>query len=132
MSKPLVTFSIVGTIPSKKNNKRICRNRNTGQHFIASSKEHEQWHKDHLWALQQHIKRKNIPWPLSITYTFAIPNKRKFDLSNKIETINDLLVDAMIITDDNWDVIREMYIVAVLDKGNKELEVEVEIRNFEQ
>lgn len=129
MSKPLVTFRITWTIPSKKNSKQIFRNRN-GVAFIASSQAHKDWHKEHIWALQKEVKVRGLKWPLSISYTFSIPNKRKFDLSNKIETINDLLVDAMIIDDDNWDVIREIYIVAKLDGGNKELEVRVVINNL--
>ena len=34
--------------------------------------------------------------------------KRKFDLSNKVESVNDLLVDCGVIHDDNYTVIQKL------------------------
>ena len=39
-----------------------------------------------------------------------MPDARKTDLSNKVESINDLLVKYGLFVDDNREIIKEMYI----------------------
>jgi hypothetical protein len=59
----------------------------------------------------------NKEWKYIFTYFFFIPLnkdwsewKRWFDYSNKIESINDLLVDLWIIEDDSYKYITEIHI----------------------
>ena len=50
---------------------------------------------------------------------FSPPDARKADLSNKAESIMDLLVDAGIIKDDNWFEIPDLHLVrADIDREN--------------
>ncbi len=59
------------------------------------------WHEEKCWELKfQRIGSiENIK---SIEIVIYAPDKRKSDLTNKAESIMDLLVDNKIIEDDNW------------------------------
>ena len=69
--------------------------------ILLPSKEYKAWHEAQMWLL----KGKTPPKPLDnvkIDITLIAPDKRATDLSNKAESIMDLLVDANYLTDDNW------------------------------
>ena len=103
------------TIPSKKNSKQVfCR---WWRPTVIPSKQYKEWHE----IMSKELKWIKIPkwkeWPFVFTYNFYIPynkdwsiSKKAFDYSNKIESINDLLVDLNIIEDDNYVVISEIHI----------------------
>ncbi len=97
---------LTGRIPSKKNSKTIvCMGRVPR---LLPSANHQKWHKE--TSLQ--LKGKNkIPPNSKITFTLYAPDLRKGDLSNKWESIADLLVDNGIIEDDNWFVLGDVRMV---------------------
>jgi Holliday junction resolvase RusA-like endonuclease len=93
---------INGPVPSKKNSKiMVCRGRVP---ILLPSTKYTTWHKDALLQLSgvKPIKSKKI------TLTFIAGDNRKFDLSNKCESIMDLLVDAGLIEDDNYSIVEEL------------------------
>lgn len=48
-----------------------------------------------------------------------MPDKRKADLSNKVESIMDLLVDNGIIEDDSWQYVPRLFMEFIeVDKKN--------------
>lgn len=97
---------IPGRIPSKKNSKRITKNRR-----IISSKQYLDWEKEKL-VLIKNIPP--IPWEsVSITIYLYFPDKRRTDSQNKCESLFDLLTLAKIIPDDDWTVLREIKMVAM-------------------
>lgn len=59
------------------------------------------WHKDATKQLDQE-KIKPFDHPVTIDYYFYMPDLRVKDISNAIESINDLLVDYGVIPDDSW------------------------------
>jgi hypothetical protein len=86
-----------GRIPSKKNSKIVTRGG-----VIVPSKAYRKWHHAELETLRN---AGYVPAPFSIDHRFWIGGKTipaDFDLSNAIESIHDLLVDAKIIEDDQW------------------------------
>lgn len=99
--------------PSKKNSKVVfCRGKFP---TVLPSKAYSKWHKETASYLGGEKPIKG--WNLSFDYNFKIPyNKdwsisgRPFDFSNKIESINDFLVDSWIIEDDNYLIISEIKI----------------------
>jgi Holliday junction resolvase RusA-like endonuclease len=95
-----------GIPPSKKNNKQFWRNKSTGKMFIASSDKYQAWEKEMMYLLMK--DRKGIDTPCKIVVKFEIKTERKFDLSNKFESIADALVKAGVIKDDNWSVLSEV------------------------
>ncbi len=74
--------------------------------MIFSSKDYVQWHKDALRTLK--TPSKCLESVRAVHLSFWGENKRKFDLSNKAESIMDLLVDAKYLLDDNYEVVPEL------------------------
>lgn len=116
---------IKGRIPSKKNSKNIVVR--GGKPLIISSKRYRKWEEEHLWLLKG---QDNIETPVACTLTFYAPDKRITDLSNKCESIMDLLVEARIIEDGNWFEVPKLNLVfAGVDRENPRCEVELKKLN---
>lgn len=92
---------VSGLVPSKKNSRINTR---SGRSFPSSK--YTAWHKDA--SIQLHGVKPFITTVLSIS--FVAGDRRKFDLTNKAESIMDLLVDNGIIEDDNYSVIPELHL----------------------
>jgi len=75
------------------------------------------------------LKTQGIGLVESITkikLTFYAPDKRVADLTNKAESIMDLLVDNGILQDDNWFVCGNIELVfGGVDKDNARVEIEI-------
>lgn len=117
----MLEITIEGTIPSKKNSKRIV---GRGKRmFIISSKNYLEWEKekaDEIYGQLDEITAITTPVRLSIT--FSSSTKRKWDLSNKVESIQDLLVKVGVLEDDNWSVVQELE-VSFIPELKKDLAV---------
>lgn len=72
--------------------------------ILLPSSKYTEWHRD---ALVQLMGTKPIE-SKKITLTFFAGDNRKFDLSNKAESIMDTLVDAGLLEDDNYSVVSEL------------------------
>lgn len=102
-------LNIKGRIPSKKNSKQVVCTK--GRRLVLPSKAYVQWHKEALIQLQeQKVPQDRINSRLIISVLFIAPDKRKFDLSNKFESIADLLVDYGFIEDDNYTILNSVQI----------------------
>lgn len=96
----------------------VCRGRFP---LLLPSTKYRNWHRDALLQIKNRkkIKSKNI------TLTFYAGDNRKFDLTNKAESIMDTLVDAELIEDDNYSVINELCLkFGGVDKGKARCEIE--------
>lgn len=104
---------ITGNCPSKKNSKIIsCRG---VRPLLFPSSKYTDWHKD---ASRQLIGQKQIN-STKLTVTFFAGDNRKFDLSNKFESIADLLVDNGLLKDDNWEYLNDVHLLfGGIDKDN--------------
>jgi hypothetical protein len=112
-----------GRIPSKKNSKQIvCRGRFP---LVLPSRAYEVWHEEKMWELKaQRIGR--IEKVSKIEIVIFAPDVRKSDLTNKAESLMDLLVDAEIIEDDNWFVCPEVNIkFGGVDRENYRGEIKI-------
>lgn len=59
-----------------------------------------------------------------MTLMFFAPDARVSDLSNKTESVMDLLVDNEVITDDNWFVIGDLHLkFGGIDRENPRVEI---------
>lgn len=110
---------IWGSTPSKKNSKiMVCRGKFP---MLLPSKNYTQWHKDALLQL-----RGNKPITSNeLSLTFFAQDKRKFDLTNKAESIMDTLVDAGLIKDDNYSIISKLHLCfGGVEPGNARCEID--------
>lgn len=112
-------ITIYGSTPSKKNSKIIsCRG---NRPCLFPSSKYTIWHKDALLQL----KGKNKINSMGITLTFFASDNRKFDLTNKAESIMDTLVDAGLLEDDNYSVVSKLTLVfGGVEKNQARCEIE--------
>jgi len=111
-----------GDVPSKKNSKQIFFNRRTGRRFISTSDSYKVWHRQASIQLLKELRRFDIVNKLVVK--FFPSNRRSFDLSNKFESIADLLVDNKIIPDDNYRVLPKVEIQFIeVDRQNPRSEI---------
>lgn len=115
---------LAGRIPSKKNSKRVFRS--GGRTVVASSRNHNIWHRKAFFEIKEQ-KARPMTGPLSVKMTFWLPDNRKSDLTNKAESVMDLLVDAGIIEDDNVKICPKITLeFAGVDTKNARVEILLE------
>ena len=107
----VISITIKGRIPSKKNSRNIFFRR--GRMMNIPSPKYTAWHKASSLQLKKVPKYRLESVP-SIFIEFYAPDRRATDLTNKAESIMDLLVDNEIIKDDNWYIVPRL---ALLFKG---------------
>lgn len=116
----LYEFTIEGRIPSLKNSR--VTNRKTGRSF--PSRDYVKWHKNAEKQLKE-ITNEEIDFPVEVSYNFYMPDLRPTDISNKIESINDLLTDIKFWKDDNWKIVRKFHASAELSRENPRCEIRI-------
>lgn len=88
---------------SKKNSSQICRLKN-GRTLLLPSKLYKKFEDDCLSLISEDFKF-NISTPITIQAHFYCKTRRKIDLTNLLEALDDMLVKAGVIKDDCRDVI---------------------------
>jgi Holliday junction resolvase RusA-like endonuclease len=115
------------TIPldpiTKKNSQQIAINRATGRPFITQSKKYKEYEKAALWHIPKGIY---INAPVNVKCLFYMPTRRRVDLTNLLEAIDDIMVKAGLLADDNFTIIESHDGSRVLyDKNNPRTEIEI-------
>lgn len=115
---------IIPLVPrTKKNSQTIARGKN-GRLFIIQGKAYRQYEKDVLKIIK---RQRTIDFTVNVKCLFYMPTKRRVDLTNLLEAIDDILVKAGILEDDNYKIIgahdgsRVMF-----DKDNPRTEITIE------
>lgn len=116
-----------GRIPSKKNSKTIvCRGKYP---MMLGNPRYQAWHEDAAIQMMQPLITHRPLLPIKnakIVFTMYAPDKRAADLSNKIESVMDLLVDVGFLVDDNWFVIGDIHMIfGGVDKENPRAELDI-------
>lgn len=96
------------TIPlapvSKKNSQRILLNTKTGRHFISPSVQYERYERDAMRTLVG-LPNISIREPVNVKALFFMPTRRRVDLVNLLEAVDDVLVRRGVLLDDNSTII---------------------------
>jgi len=130
MDKELIfSFKIKKPVTSKKNSKQIIYNRALGRSMLISSKRHKEFEKDASYELiEQKVPQNEIDYPVDIEIKLWSVDNRAFDLSNRVESIMDLMVDFRALKDDNYRIIKKF---AVSYEGvSKDISAEVSVYKF--
>ncbi len=119
-----VKFTIKLEPVTKKNSQQIFRNPKTGKSFISPSAKYKEYKSAALWFMPK------LPEPISesccVKCIFYMPTRRKCDLTNLLEAVDDIMVDAGVLEDDNYRIIASHDGSRVYyDKDNPRTEVEV-------
>lgn len=99
-----IRFTIDVSPRSKKNSQQILTNRKTGRPFIMPSAAYKAYQKAALMLIPAEA-RQHIDRPVNVKATFYMPTRRACDLTNLLEALDDVLVDAGVAVDDNCNVI---------------------------
>jgi len=94
-----------GRIPSKKNSRNLFVR--GGRLMNIPSKDYADWHKTSSLQILE-FKNHTIENVDFIELEFYAPDRRGADLTNKAESIMDLLVDNGILEDDNWWIVNKL------------------------
>lgn len=96
MSHNIIELVLEGNIPSKKNS-RI--NRGDGVSF--PSKKYAEWEKYALQSVRLQTRQRFFN-PVSIEVIIYFGSDARADLDNRLTSILDMLVDALVLRDDKW------------------------------
>jgi len=113
-------FTIKGRVPSKKNSRINTR---SGRSFPSSK--YTAWHKDASKQLTEAVAGGIKPMSeAGICLGFWFPDDRRSDLTNKAESIMDLLVDNGLLEDDRWQYTGGVYLIPLgIDRENPRVEI---------
>lgn len=118
-----IKFSINLAPISKKNSQRIAVNKATGRTFILPSKQYKEYEESALWFIPKNVY---IASPVNVKCLFYMPTHRKCDLTNMLEAVDDVMVKAGLLADDNFTIIESHDGSRILyDKENPRTEVEI-------
>lgn len=97
-----------------------------GKPRIIPSKKYREFETECLWQIPSKL-RKKIDYPINIKAVFYMQSRRRVDLTNLLEALDDMLVKAEVIIDDNRDIIASHNDCLVLyDKDKPRIEIEIE------
>lgn len=109
-------FELKGLIPSKKNSKQIVIVK--GQYKIIPSDLFKKWHNSAKLQILSQKKNKVIEQCQEIEITLYFGTKKKADITNKVESIMDLLVDCKVLADDSYLVVPKLTLTAEYRKND--------------
>ena len=121
-------IEFVITLPpiSKKNSQRIFRPNGLNRPIIVPSEQYKRYERDAAAFMPKGV---HINEPVNVKCLFYMPTRRKCDLTNLLEAIDDVMVKAGLLADDNYTVIQSHDGSRVYyDKENPRTEVYIETR----
>lgn len=117
----MVKFTIPLQPITKKNSQRIVTVH--GRPMVIPSKQYKQYEADCMPFIPRH---PIIDFPCNVKAVFYMKTKRKVDLTNLQQALNDILVKYGVIEDDNNRIVVSMDGSRVrYDKDNPRTEVEI-------
>ena len=109
---------------SKKNSQEIHINCRTGKPFVSQGKLYKQFEKECGYYLFKY--KKNISTPVNLKCTFYVKDKRKRDIVNLLNAIQDILVKYGVIADDNYNIVQSVDGSRIIyEKGREETIIEI-------
>lgn len=117
----MIKFTIPLAPISKKNSQRIMTNRATGRPFIMPSAQYKQYERDAAHFIP---RGDQIAEPVNVQCLFYMPTRRKVDLTNLLEAIDDVMVKTGLLADDNSEIVQSHDGSRVFyDKANPRTEI---------
>jgi len=114
-----ITIKIPLLTRPKKNSQRMAFNRRTGKPIIVQSKQYLSFERDCGYFLKRFAR--HIGTPVNLKCTFYVPDRRRRDLVNLLNAIQDVLVKYDVIVDDNYNIVESTDGSRVLyEKGREE------------
>ena len=97
---------------TKKNSQTIAINRKTGKPFVLPSKKYKEYEQAAGYFLKAGTAGKLVKartdarqYPVNVKCLFYMPTRRRVDLTNLLEAIDDILTRYGVVPDDNSNFI---------------------------
>lgn len=120
----MIKFTLDVIPRTKKNSQQIIFAK--GRRIIIPSKLYKEFETECLKQIEDKY-RQSINYPVNVKATFYMQSKRRVDLTNLLEALDDMLVKAEVLEDDNRNIIASHNNSIVLyDKEMPRIEVEIE------
>lgn len=120
----MIKFTLDVIPRTKKNSQQIIFAK--GRRIIIPSKLYKEFEAECLKQIEDKY-RQSINYPVNVKATFYMQSKRRVDLTNLLEALDDMLVKAEVLEDDNRNIIASHNNSIVLyDKEMPRIEVEIE------
>lgn len=116
---------------SKKNSQQIIWNKSTKRPMIIQSELYRDFERECGLYLKKYQGNK-ITYPINLKCLFYTKDKRKRDLSNLINAIQDVLVKYRIIEDDNYNIVKSLDGSRIIYRPDEEPHIIVEITKYEE
>lgn len=109
---------------TKKNHQEIVHSSKTGKPFVMPSRQYRDYEAKAAWYCKRAKVQRPIEEPVEVKCLFYMPTRRRVDLTNLLESIDDVLVRAGVLKDDHSGIIVSHDGSRVLyDKQNPRTEV---------
>ena len=99
----ILEFTILLPPVTKKNSQQILINQRTGKPFIMPSKKYREYVK--MAGLYIPAMDKPLDGQYNITCLFYMPTRRRVDLTNLLEAVDDVMVETGLLMDDHSGII---------------------------
>lgn len=84
----------IGLAPvTKKNSQQILKNTGTGRPFIVPSRAYREYAEAAAWCLRTY-RLETIRQPVEVKALFFMPTRRRVDLTNLLEALDDVLEET--------------------------------------
>ena len=118
----VIKFTVPIAPITKKNSQRIVIR--GGKPCILPSEKYKEYESLALWYIPK--RGTPIDFPVNVKCTFYMPTHRPCDLTNHLESIDDVMVKAGLLKDDNYKILASHDGSRVeVDKNNPRTEVEI-------
>ena len=114
---------------SKKNSQQIYINKKTNKPFVSQSEIYKEFERNCGYFLKKY--QTNISYPINLKCTFYVKDKRKRDIVNLLNAIQDILVKYKVIADDNYNIVQSVDGSRIIYEKGRE-ETIIEINKFEE
>lgn len=109
---------------SKKNSQQMIINPKTKRPMIIQSKLYLNFERECRKFLISH--QDNISYPINLKCVFYVPDRRKRDIVNLLNAIQDILVKYKVISDDNYNIVQSIDGSRIIyEKGREETIIEI-------
>ena len=120
----MLKFTVPLPPVTKKNSQQILINKATGRPFIMPSAKFKQYERQAAVFIPK--VKQPINKPVNVKCLFFMPTRRRVDLTNLLEAIDDVMVKCGLLADDGFTVIYSHdYSRVLYDKENPRTEIEI-------
>ena len=122
----MLELKLTGNVPSKKNSR--VRTRSGAS---IPNKKYYEWQTSALWQVRQQTRKRFLE-PVSVEVVVVFGTKRKADIDNRLTSILDMLVEALVLRDDSWQEVPQMNVRAEYIKNQPGAFVRIKPINWEK